>query len=198
MSAKRIWRRSCIPPVVAAIESSGRHLLGVIDEVLDLVRVESGDMELTDVDFDLSEVITKCRNSVNGLAQARDVSLSETLPNDGLLVRADHGRMRQVIIALMSNCIALVGSGGKIEVQLSKTAKGEAMILIRSTGSTVSPERMALALEPVDASTISPSPEVTPNVWVSAMACPSPAVWWNYMAAAWKLAGRKWMNPILS
>jgi signal transduction histidine kinase len=138
--------RSC----ASDIESSGRQLLGVIDEVLDLVRVESGDLELTDTEFDLALAIRKCRKSVNSLAQARDIALSENLPSDGLMVRADHSRIRQVIIALMSNCIALVGGGGQIEVQLSKTAKEEAMLLIRSTGSTISPEGLAMALDAPD------------------------------------------------
>ncbi|MFP6774899.1 MAG: HAMP domain-containing sensor histidine kinase, partial [Alphaproteobacteria bacterium] len=138
--------RSC----ASDIESSGRHLLGVIDEVLDLVRVQTGDLELVDGDFEFAQMIDKCCETVNGLAHARHVELTRELPAGGLNVRADHSRMRQVTIALLSNCIALVGSRGRVHVQLSQSARGQPMLLIRATGSTVSPERMALALEPFD------------------------------------------------
>ena len=80
------------------IGSSGRQMPGFLDEVLDLVRIETGALELTKSEFEL--------------AQARKVGLSQDLPGDGLMVRADHGRVRQVIIALLSNCIALVGGDG--------------------------------------------------------------------------------------
>ncbi|MBC8242387.1 MAG: HAMP domain-containing histidine kinase, partial [Alphaproteobacteria bacterium] len=132
------------------IESSGRHMLGIIDEVLDLVRVESGDLELTESEFELAHLISKVSDTVAGMAQARDVELSRDLPSEGIMVFADHGRVRQVIIALLSNCIALVGGGGRIHIQLSKTTADDVMLLIRTTGSTVSPERMALALQPFD------------------------------------------------
>ena len=138
--------RSC----ASDIESSGRHMLGIIDEVLDLVRIESGDLELVESEFELTQVITKIRDTVSGLARAREVELLEDLPSGGMTVRADQGRVRQVIIALVSNCIALVGGGGHVQIQLSRTAGDEALLLIRATGSTVSPERMALALQPFD------------------------------------------------
>lgn len=66
------------------------------------------------------------------------------------MVRGDHGRLRQVIIALLSNCIALVGGGGRVQIQLSKSAANEAILLLRTTGSTVSPQRMAMAMHPLD------------------------------------------------
>ncbi len=132
------------------IESSGRHLLGVIDEVLDLVRVQTGDLEFTDSEFEFAQVIDKCCKTVDSLAHARHVELIRELPAGGMMVRADHGRMRQVTVALLSNCITLVGGGGRVHVQLSKSAQAQPMLLIRATGSTVSPERMALALEPLD------------------------------------------------
>jgi signal transduction histidine kinase len=138
--------RSC----ASDIESSGRHLLGVVDEVLDLVRLETGDLELIDDDFEMSAMVSRCSETVASLAQARNVSIECDLPNGGMMVRVDQGRMRQVIVALLSNCTTLVGGGGRVKVQLSKTAANEAMLLIRATGSTVSPERMALALEPYD------------------------------------------------
>jgi signal transduction histidine kinase len=138
--------RSC----ASDIESSGRHLLGVIDEVLDLVRVETGGLELIDGEFELTPLVSNCSQTVSGMAQARNVAMDCGLPDSGMMIRADQGRVRQVIVALLSNCIALVGGGGRVSIQLSKTAANEAMLLIRATGYTVSPERMALALEPFD------------------------------------------------
>jgi len=138
--------RSC----ASDIESSGRHLLGIIDEVLDLVRVETGDLELIEGDFEMSALVAKCGETVTGLAQARNVAMACDLPTGGMMIRADQSRVRQVIIALLSNCTALVGGGGRVEIQLSATAANEAMLLIRATGATVSPERLALALEPFD------------------------------------------------
>jgi signal transduction histidine kinase len=138
--------RSC----ASDIESSGRHMLGIIDEVLDLVRIESGELNLTESEFELAQLVSKCSNTVAGLARAREVGLTQDLPDEGLMVRGDHGRLRQVIIALLSNCIALVGGGGRVQIQLSKSAANEAILLLRTTGSTVSPQRMAMAMHPLD------------------------------------------------
>jgi len=138
--------RSC----ASDIESSGHHMLGIIDEVLDLVRIESGDLNLTESEFELAQLISKSSSSVADLARAREVDLTEDLPGDGLMVRADHGRLRQVIITLLTNCIALVGGGGRVQIQLSKSAADEAVLVIRTTGSTVSPARMSMAMHPFD------------------------------------------------
>jgi signal transduction histidine kinase len=138
--------RSC----ASDIESSGRHLLGVIDEVLDLVHAETGELEITDGDFDLAELVAVCTQSIATLAQARDVRLDTNVPKNGMQVRADHGRIRQVIVALISNGIVLAGGGGHLQIRLSLTAAGDIMLLIRATGSTVSLERIASATELAD------------------------------------------------
>jgi signal transduction histidine kinase len=138
--------RSC----ASDIESSGRHMLGIIDEVLDLVRIESGDLDLNESEFELARLITESSHTVSGLARAREVDLTVDVPGEGLMVRADHSRLRQVIIALLSNCIALVGGGGRIQIQLCKAAGTDTILLLRATGSSVSPKRMAMAMDPRD------------------------------------------------
>lgn len=94
------------------IESSGRQVPGIIDKVLDLVRIETGALELTKSEFELAHLVFKVSNTVADLAQARKVGLSQDLPGDGLMVWADRGRVRQAIIALLSKCIALIGGDG--------------------------------------------------------------------------------------
>lgn len=94
------------------IESSGRQVPGIIDKVLDLVRIETGALELTKSEFELAHLVFKVSNTVADLVQARKVGLSQDLPGDGLMVWADRGRVRQAIIALLSKCIALIGGDG--------------------------------------------------------------------------------------
>jgi signal transduction histidine kinase len=94
------------------IGSSGRQMPGFLDEVLDLVRIETGALELTKSEFELALLDFKASDTVADLVQARKVELSQDLPGNGLRVRADRGRVRQAIIALLSNCIALIGGNG--------------------------------------------------------------------------------------
>ena len=155
--------------------------MGVIDEVLDLVRVQSGDLNLVDGRFELSELVGRSCETVATLARARKVELSTALPHDGPTILVDHGRIWQVIIALLSNCIALIGNGGRVHIQVSKTAPGGAMVLIRATGSTVSPEKWPWRWNPLTAF----PPARAQSDWVSAMDCPLPAVWWSFTAEHW-------------
>ncbi len=136
--------RSC----ASDIESSGMHLLGIIDEVMDLARVQTGDLELSEVDIDLNELVGNSREATIGLAQARKVDISVNLPKDVMTVRADKSRLQQIVIALLSNAIVLVSGGGRLHVQLSRTAAGEILLLLRARGSRVSPQRLAMAMEP--------------------------------------------------
>ena len=102
------------------ILTSGRHLLGLINEVLDLSKVEAGKAELSLENIALSEVVESVTNAMTAVLSQRrhslDVDLDEELP----LVRADAARLRQVFFNLLSNASNFTPDGGAVKIEASR------------------------------------------------------------------------------
>jgi len=97
-------------PDVDRILSSGRHLLGLIDDVLDLARIESGKVELRTEEVLLTDLVQGCARLVRPAASAQGTQLAIELPDD-LVVMADEARLRQVLLNLLSNAIKFTEKG---------------------------------------------------------------------------------------
>lgn len=109
-------QRQCLDDIL----TSGRHLLGLINEVLDLSKVEAGKVEIKARDIALSEVVGLVTGvmmpELSQRKQSLDVDLEEGLP----LVRADESRLRQVFFNLLSNASKFTPDGGKIKIEASR------------------------------------------------------------------------------
>jgi signal transduction histidine kinase len=121
------------------IHVSGQHLLSLINDILDLSKVEAGRMELELTDFDLSEALANAVMLIRERAGRRGIVVNTVL--DGRLgqMRADERKVRQVALNLLSNAIKFTPEGGRIEVT---AVRGEECVevSVRDTGTGIAPE----------------------------------------------------------
>ena len=96
---------------VMAIYSSAQHLAALIDDVLDLSRIEAGSMPLTREVADLREVAREAAGMVRGLAEARGLRLELDLPGELPPLRLDRTRIRQVLLNLVTNATRFTDRG---------------------------------------------------------------------------------------
>ncbi len=128
------------------IFDSGTHLLELINEILDLSKLEAGQFELHEEDIDLGEVIEASMRLVGPQAEKSKVQLSKTIDEDFSLIRADDRRMRQVLINLLANAVKFTPEGGKIRESSFRMNAGLA-IAVSDTGIGMASEEVPKALE---------------------------------------------------
>jgi signal transduction histidine kinase len=126
----------------ADIYNSGSHLLGLINEILDLSKLEAGQFELYEEDVDLTGTVEACLHLVEPQAQKSKIRISTALDPAVRLIRADDRRIRQILINLLSNAVKFTPDGGKIRVS-SFLKDGDLVIEVRDTGIGIAAENMA-------------------------------------------------------
>ena len=128
------------------IFDSGTHLLNLINEILDLSKLEAGQFELHEETFDLAMAIDACLHLIEPQAEKGKVRLSTALDADLPLLRADELRIRQILINLLSNAVKFTPEGGAVRVSASPT-NGRVGIAVSDTGIGMSSEQIPKALE---------------------------------------------------
>lgn len=118
----------------ADIHSSGQHLLGLINEILDLSRVEAGRMELTEESFSLTSVVEDCLHLLSLRASKRDITITETIEVALPKLWADERAIRQVVLNLLSNAIKFTQQGGHVTVKAGWTQAGGQYFSVRDNG----------------------------------------------------------------
>ncbi|MDO8465898.1 MAG: PAS domain S-box protein [Gallionella sp.] len=133
---------------IAQILQAGWHLLTLINEILDLAKVESGQVPLSREPVSLVEVILECHGMIEPQAQQRGIKL--TFPQFDILyfVNADRIRLKQVLINLLSNAIKYNCKQGTVEVKCTESTPGRICVSIRDTGTGLSPEQLAQLFQP--------------------------------------------------
>ena len=131
---------------VSDIAGSGRHLLDLVNEILDLAKVEAGRMDLETSEFDPTESIHATLALVRDRAAGRGIQLASEVPADlGRLV-ADERKFRQILLNLLSNAVKFTPDGGWIGV-VARRQDGELRVSVRDTGIGISPEDQALVFD---------------------------------------------------
>jgi two-component system cell cycle sensor histidine kinase PleC len=130
------------------IHEAGTHLLALIDDILDLAKVEAGKLDLQSASFDVGELLEECASMVQSLAERRGISTRVTTPAIGLPLKADRRRVKQMVVNLMSNAIKFTPAGGRVELEAQELPEGRIAIAIADTGIGMNPEQVLLALQP--------------------------------------------------
>ena len=104
------------------ILSSGRHLLELLNEILDLSKVEAGRMDLQRSTFPVQETLEYGLSMVRARAVRHDISLSLDVAPEVDLIEADELRFEQVMLNLLSNAVKFTPDGGEVVVELASTA----------------------------------------------------------------------------
>lgn len=128
------------------IHASGQHLLALINEILDLSRIEAGHYEMTEEPVMLAEVVAECETLLR--LRARNKGLAIKLLIEPALPRlwADARSVRQVVLNLLSNAIKFTPPGGAIEISAGWTAGGGQYVAIRDNGPGIAEEELPLVL----------------------------------------------------
>jgi PAS domain S-box-containing protein len=130
------------------ITRSQRHLLRLINDVLNLARIEAGRVDYAAEDVDLAAAAAAVTPMVEPQLAARDVALSVDVP-PGLVARADGDKVQQVLLNLLGNAAKFTDPGGRVTLEAAAGEDG-ARVLVRvaDTGVGIAPERLAAVFEP--------------------------------------------------
>ena len=128
------------------IYASGTHLLSLINDILDLSKIEAGRMELELTDFDLPTAIDNALMLVRERAGRRSMALHTSIDNELGLIQADERKIRQVVLNLLSNAIKFTPEGGRIEVR-AVPKDGCVEVSVSDTGVGIAPEDQEAVFE---------------------------------------------------
>ncbi len=128
------------------IHGSGHHLLRIINDLLDLSKVEAGRLELRESPVPIALIFETCRRMVDDRAAVAGVSL-DFQPTD-LAVSGDELRLEQVLLNLVSNAVKFTPTGGHVAVSAMLALSGEVVITVADTGIGMAPEDIPRALQP--------------------------------------------------
>ena len=116
------------------INRSGQHLLNLINQILDLSRIEAGRYELTEEPVSLAAVMEDCRRLLKLRAESKGLNVVENFPDSMPLLWAEQRAMRQICLNLLSNAIKFTPAQGTITLNVGLTRRGEHYLSVKDTG----------------------------------------------------------------
>lgn len=133
------------------ILEGGRHLLDLINEVIDISRVESGTLALSNEAVEVEEAIRGAIGIVQPLAAQQGIEIAfHAAPENDLAVLADRQRLRQVLLNLLSNAIKYNRPRGSIAVSVQRTASARVQISVADTGPGIPPQLLSRLFQPFE------------------------------------------------
>ena len=114
--------------------SSGHHLLSVINDILDLAKIESGKMEVNPEVFSVRQAIAEACAIVAQDAEKKNIALSSDISSNLNLVRLDRQKFRQILYNLLSNAVKFTGNDGTVKVIATSTSSDQLKIQVQDTG----------------------------------------------------------------
>ncbi len=134
---------------VELIHDAGQHLLVLIDEVLDLSKVESGRLVVSMEALELKKVLEECYSLFHPMAKDKGISLSFNT-NVNYVIKADHTRLKQALLNLLSNALKYNRDKGSIEVSYAVQDDDKLEIMVSDTGRGISEEHLGSLFEPFE------------------------------------------------
>jgi two-component system cell cycle sensor histidine kinase PleC len=128
------------------IHKSGQHLLNLIDEVLDISRIEAGRYELHEAQVTLVDVVEDCERLMRLRAESKGLRIVEQFEPDLPKLWADEKALRQICLNLLSNAIKFTPSGGTITLLIGRSPKGGQFLSVRDTGPGIPDEEIPRVL----------------------------------------------------
>jgi PAS domain S-box-containing protein len=133
---------------IEEIRHAGRHLLELINEVLDLAKVEAGRSELAIKPLKLRELMDECCGLLGPLAKPKQLQVSCPIIDNGVRVRADYLRLKQVLLNLMSNAVKYTRPGGRIELRQLLLSEGQVRIEVEDSGIGIAADDLPSLFQP--------------------------------------------------
>jgi len=130
----------------ADIHNSGVHLLNLINEILDLSRIEAGRYELNEEAVSLINVVADCHHLLKLRASSRGLTIHEVFEQGMPRIWGDERAVRQVVLNLISNSIKFTPQGGEIWLKVGWTASGGQYLSVKDTGSGIAEDEIPIVL----------------------------------------------------
>ncbi|MGZ8181285.1 MAG: ATP-binding protein [Methylobacter sp.] len=134
---------------VREIRHAGRHLLELINEVLDLARIETGRIELSLEPVEVPSLIGECMALLQPLTAGRQIELKLDIDGDGT-VQADRLRLRQILLNLLSNAVKYNRDKGIVQITCRLTAEGRVRIAVRDSGRGIAADAVSRLFKPFE------------------------------------------------
>ncbi|MGY3618459.1 PAS domain-containing protein [Bradyrhizobium sp. USDA 10063] len=147
------------------IRASGEHVLAIINDLLDLSRIETGKLDLALTDQNLNEMVESCVAVMQPQANRERIIIRTSLAHMLPPVLADARALRQITLNLIGNSIHLANAGGQVIVSTALSDFGEVMLRVRDTGQSLNDNEVAAALQPFR--TTAPSDQTSESSAVS-------------------------------
>ena len=130
------------------IHASGHHLLAVINDVLDMSKIEAGRYDLSDESLDLGDMAATCCAVLAPRAEESQVRLLREPTLQGVAVRADRRAVRQVLLNVLSNAVKFTPAGGSVTMSAEITSGGDLVLIVSDTGIGIDAAAMRHLFEP--------------------------------------------------
>jgi len=130
------------------IHASGEHLVSLINDLLDLSKIEAGKLDLAFTSVSLNEVVQQCMGIMQPQANRERIIIRSSLATDLPPVVADTRSIRQIVLNLVSNSIKFTQPGGQVILSTTLTEEGEVVLRVRDTGVGMSESDVMVAMEP--------------------------------------------------
>ncbi len=130
------------------IHLSGSHVLSLINDLLDLSKIEAGKLDLTFTSVDLNTIVQQCTALIQPQATRERVVIRSSLHPRLPHVVADDRSVRQIVLNLLSNSVKFTPPSGQVIISTTLSAQGEAVIRVRDTGAGMNEQEIRAALEP--------------------------------------------------
>ena len=130
------------------IHNSGAHLLAIINDILDLSKVEAGKFELSEEEVDLREVIAAVGNLVKGRSEEKDITLETIIPDPAPRLYADKRTLKQMLLNLLSNAIKFTPKGGHVTITGSIGGNNEILLAVSDNGIGIDRNDIATVMSP--------------------------------------------------
>jgi len=130
------------------INDSGRHLLELVNEILDLSKLLADHLVLSEEQIDLRSLLRDCVTLVSIQAIQKEITIALRAPMDMPPLIADELRLKQVLLNVLSNAVKFSGTGTVVEISHTRGNEGDLVIAVRDQGVGMRPEDIPVALEP--------------------------------------------------
>lgn len=132
------------------IIDSGGYLLRTVDDILDMTRIDAGQVRLEPARIDLTDLLHRCVRQAGHAQRRPDVVLSVLLPAEPVHVLVDENRLRQAVGNLLSNAVKFTRGAGEVTVGTERRSDGALAIAVRDTGIGIPADRLSAILTPFD------------------------------------------------
>ncbi len=139
------------------IHASGQHLLSLVNDLLDLSKIEAGKLELNFSSVALNELVQQCVAVMQPQSSRERIIIRTSLPPELPRVAADARAVRQILLNVLSNSLKFTGAGGQIIISTAVNSDREVVLHVRDTGIGMTEQDVATALEPFRQLSTSPA-----------------------------------------